>query len=377
MKAKLIEIIKQIRKETNLDISDNKVCRHCIDIREKDAMVSYLFSLPVRREKDGVLCETYWGKRGKTWEAEGAMFDVRIKVSCDKIILSQPRKSYTLILPCQQSWKERDNELYSENMRISLNPNGVTMSCNITDKSIKMQLQTDRPIYEVRGNGRYFAFMSQRFKPGATISALYFKGKGDTFYPVKLSYDKVDIDKYELEWEFLGESQGEFVFEYNLYEEKLFQDTTVSEAFIWENNVFGTTAFLGRSKTLGEERLYIKPRFDLLNQYRSCDIQSILLLIPKIAKDCPEIEAYRMDKRFCSFGSNWGNKVPHSRYCIPVTQDADNIVLDLTECMVENGKLKFFYGILIKCVEQTMSYGVVATGDCLSFPIILEVRYKR
>ena len=45
--------------------------------------------------------------------------------------------------------------------------------------------------------------------------------------------------------------------------------------------------------------------------------------------------------------------------------------------MVENGRLKFFYGILLKSVEKTMSYGIVVTGDCYSFPIILEVKYKR
>ena len=376
MKARLIETIKQIRKEENPDVADNKTHRHCIDIREKDAMVSYLFSIPVRQEEDGALIDSHWEKRGSVWEAKGAMLDTLIRVTKDRIILSRPRKSYTLALPYKQCWKEKDNELYSADMRIGLNPSGVSVACSIEDRLV-MRIETNDHIYGIKGNSRYFAFMSQRFKPSATLSALYFQGEDNTLYPVKLSYDEVNANTYDIELDCPVKSHGTLLLEYNLYEDKLFQDTTVSQMLSQENNVFGSVAFLGSSDVFGEERLYIKPVFDMLNQYRFCDIQSIRLMIPKIAENCPEIKAYRMDDRFCSFGSTWNNKVPHSRYCIPVTQSISHIILDLTEYMVENGRLKFFYGILLKSVEKTMSYGVVATGDCSSFPIILEVKYKR
>ena len=57
MKSQIINEIQKIRGETKPDVVSTGQSRYEVAVREEDAMATYLFSAPVRKERGGELVE--------------------------------------------------------------------------------------------------------------------------------------------------------------------------------------------------------------------------------------------------------------------------------------------------------------------------------
>lgn len=66
MKSQIINEIQKIRGETKPDVVSTGQSRYEVAVREEDAMATYLFSAPVRKERGGELVELRWRKEGTT-----------------------------------------------------------------------------------------------------------------------------------------------------------------------------------------------------------------------------------------------------------------------------------------------------------------------
>ena len=71
------------------------------------------------------------------------------------------------------------------------------------------------------------------------------------------------------------------LFEINLYERKLFLDTTVESKNIGVNNAFGSIAFVGDTEQFGEQWLYSRPAFSLISELYEKSLNYAVLHIPK------------------------------------------------------------------------------------------------
>lgn len=379
MKSPIINEIQKIRGGTKLDVVSTGCSRYEVAVREEDAMAVYLFNAPVRKKRGGELIELRWRKRGDDRIISGSTPDSAIRVTPLSVVLEKPRQKFSLFFDSDGpfSWEERGGTLYAPHMKIRPTTNGVMITADIAaGEAPTMRLVTETFSEEVCRNSQYLSFMERNFKPKMTAASLFFKGEDGTCHPLKLLSEKLDDYTYRLTWRPEIIENGQIVFECNLYEDKLFQDTTVTDYLTLENNAFGSIAFLGHTPEYGEQRLYSKWMLNYMSDLLFRDIRSVKLFIPRIFSDV-ELEAYRMEQRFCSFGSTWENKIPYGTERIPMVKTEEYLVLDLSSYVGRKGWMRYTYGMLLRAADGAAGYGAVATGDSCAFPVIMEIKYER
>ena len=86
----ILNSIRQIRgtQEFNYQADDNN--RHRVSVKEKDKTVSYLFSVPVRTQRNGNLVDTSWIPINNGYEFHGTPQDSLIRVDADSVVLKKP-----------------------------------------------------------------------------------------------------------------------------------------------------------------------------------------------------------------------------------------------------------------------------------------------
>ena len=85
------------------------------------------------------------------------------------------------------------------------------------------------------------------------------------------------------------------VFEINLYEQKLFQDTTVESQNADSNNVYGGTAFLGETTAFGEQWLYSRPDVSKLADLAGRGISKAVLHMNQFNKGADSVSYTHLD----------------------------------------------------------------------------------
>lgn len=163
--------------------------------------------------------------------------------------------------------------------------------------------------------------------------------------------------------------------EINLYEPKLIQDTTVESVRPQENNVFGNMAFIGRNKSVGMQILYSRFDFGRIDRAHQQNMARVLMHIPYYTSG-NDLKISAPFRRFCSFGSNWGNKMPFEDYAVPVTRSAGYFTLDISSHLIDkNGRFMLNTGIVIG-PKYKDGITVLATADNYITPQIIEIQYK-
>ena len=368
--SKILSQIAQIRGEAAPDFVDGFDCRG-VFVRESDRMCAYLYNTPIYRTEDGMLPDFRFYKSGGRQKVRLCQAESQIVAGDGWIALERPCERYVLEFADKTPWKRSGEALTMSGIRLLPTAYGVMICADIAaGREFSATLSADTSHRAVQKNSQYFSFMAQKFKPAMTLSSLFLRGEDGGLYPLTLLVREVGAERYALEWRAPVSMSGQVVFEWNLYEEKLVQDTTVSALLARENNAFGSAAFLGQSEPFGEVHLYSK-----LAYYRK--VLSIRLLVPRLSSAPFPVEAYLMEERFCSIGSTWENKIPHSVRQLPAEWAGDYLAVDLSSAMCPAGKLLRIPGILLKMPENTAGYGVLATGDSCAFPQILEITYAR
>ena len=100
--------------------------------------------------------------------------------------------------------------------------------------------------------------------------------------------------------------------------------------------------------------------------------------MPKLNQSKVEFSAYKVSARFCSFGSNWNNKIPGE---IPVSDSSSQNgyqSVDFTSLLVDSRTktITKSEGLIIKPKIKGAGFSVIATGDSYLAPQIMEINFR-
>lgn len=144
------------------------------------------------------------------------------------------------------------------------------------------------------------------------------------------------------------------------------------------NNAFGSVGFIGNSSAYGEQWLYSRLDYSRIPEIMDKRIHKAVLHMPKLNQSKVEFSAYKVSARFCSFGSNWDNKIPGET---PVSDSASQSgyqSLDFTSLLVD-GRTKTITkseGLILKPKIKGSGFSVIATGDSYLAPQIMEINFR-
>jgi hypothetical protein len=205
---------------------------------------------------------------------------------------------------------------------------------------------------------------------------LYAINDSGSLAPVIINYIDKGMKTYELELSH-NIKNGVFFFEINLYESKLFQDTTVESACPDRNNAYGAIGFIGNTKQFGEQWLYSRPDFSKIPDLTSKRIDKVLFHIPVLNGCSDTLDVFIPEKRFCSFGSTWSNKINVSQRVSSANNDGRYITIDSTNLFTSPNDHELIYneGLILKKPKGNTNVAI-STGDCYFAPQILEIKFK-
>ena len=271
-----------------------------------------------------------------------------------------------------------ESEIVCTNKRLYPTTNGIAIRsfCN-EGRECSFSVEISKPFLEVRANDKCFALMSERFRPFVVFSCIGTSDdNGSIISPAKISYQKITDRKYTISIVPCSSLGKSVIIEANLYEPKLFQDTTVESKNAKVNNAFGSIGFIGSTKEFGEQWLYSRPDFTKMSELNDKKIFRAVLHLPKLNTEPIELNSFKVAARFCSFGSTWDNKIAEESV-FHEAQITDNYIdLDLMSVLTDKqGRLQYGEGFILKAKKKNSGFSVIATGDSYFFPQILEVNY--
>lgn len=257
--------------------------------------------------------------------------------------------------------------------------NGIAIRTYMTNGAeTSFVLEVDTPHLDIHTNGKCLALMCEKFKPFLVASCIGTEDQtGAVIAPAALSCQRLGSRKYLLS--VLPEVMPgtSVLLEINLYEQKLFQDTTVESHSPNTNNVFGTVCFLGTTPAFGEQWLYTKPDYQKLLEIEERRINSAVLHIPHYAKEGPELDAYSIALRFCSFGSTWNNRIPESQRFASAQLHAGYFSIDLSAIFRDSGgRLLKHNGLILRTRHKASGEAIIPTADSCFLPQIFEVNCR-
>lgn len=355
-----------------LDVDLNQSNRYCIRLNTSTGKEAYYFGSPIYNEGSGKLVRRLFTETNGCYRFTGSRATVRVDATHIEMIDHEREARIRFVKP--QSFKLKEGKLISDHLSIEPTMNGVCLSGALDYLKMEVSLHFD---YEkTRASHNCFCFMESKFKPILVLSALYSDRSGDV-QPLKIRYEEQSKRQGSVSVQAENVSSRYGLMEINFYESKLLQDTPVSSNKTFENNAFGPIAFLGKSRFFGTQWLYCRINTDIIRELSRNVIRQIKLYFPRIRTDATTLEAYCLFNRFCSFGSNWSNKISVSDVCDQVSFKNEYVCVDLTQQYVQRGLLNEAFGfVLVPKTDGINRYQTIFTGDCYLSPPILSIHYK-
>lgn len=242
-----------------------------------------------------------------------------------------------------------------------------------------LELEADVPKFKIQCNDEYFALMSSKYTPFVTISCIGVVDEiGRVIAPATISYTKSDKSNYKFIFSPFCESGKYIMLDINLYEPKIFQDTTAESKHPSKKNTFGEIAFIGNTDTYGEKWLYIRPEIMKVRDLLGINTLKVILYFPILSETRIPISAYATTKRFCSFALSWSDKIKLDQSIGRLEYSKNYAKLDITELVVDHKEknISIIGGIVLKADSDKDGVCAIATGDCYCAPPIIEIIYK-
>lgn len=222
--------------------------------------------------------------------------------------------------------------------------------------------------------------MKEKFLPFMTVSCIgTLNSNHQVVAPAVMHHQKINDQRYRISVSSCSSLASSVMFEVNMYEPKLFQDTTVESKNPQSNNAFGSTAFIGRTEQFGEQWLYLRPLFSSLSEYIQQRQNKVVLHLPTYSSPGEEMpDLFMIVSRFCSFGSNWENKIADGHRIAGGTYQKGYLSFDLTDfvALMQKNALIHSDGMLLKPTEKMHDATVIATADSyLNLPVI-EINFQ-
>lgn len=336
---------------------------------------AYYFSSPIYNTKTRKAVDIKFHSEGDIAYATGSNANITIS---DNIRMENAEGSCVLSLADPISHIS-EYEILSGTEQIYPTTNGVAIrSHHPLGQSLMFTLEISKPFLEVRANDKYFALMSERFRPFVTVSCIGTSdANGNIISPAKISYQKISDRKYTITVSPCSSLGKSILIEANLYEPKLFQDTTVESKNAKTNNAFGSIGFIGCTKEFDEQWLYSKPDYTKMSELNDKKILRAILHIPRLNRGAVELTTSKVAARFCSFGSTWENKITEAS-TLNDSQITDRYIdLNLLPIFTDRqGRLLREEGFILKAKRKNAGFSVIATGDNYLYPQILEINYR-
>lgn len=373
----VLKEIARLRKGKTITIDRHNSNRYRVIVQEDDgSKTAYYFSTPIYNNKSRKMVDVKFKSSGGTVCATGS--NANITISRD-ILMENAEGSCTIGLS-QKPTLISTAEVCCGSTVLIPTTNGVAMKYNIKGKeSLSFDIEVSRPLLKIRRNNKYFALMKERFRPFAVISGIgSLDATGNVIAPAKLEYQKLTDRKFRITVSATSPLAQYILLECNLYEKKLFQDTTVESMNPSSNNAFGSAAFIGNTSMYGEQWLYSKLDYSRLTEIMDKRIQKAVLHMPKLNRSKVDISAFMVAARFCSFGSNWNNKIPGGA---PVSDSSSNSgyqSIDITSLLVDprTRTIRKSEGLILKSKVKGSGFSAIATGDSYLAPQIMEINFR-
>ena len=376
MQSVLKEITK-LRAGSPVVIDYHNSNRYLLVAQEGDgSKTAYCFSTPIYNRKTRKLVDMRLRTNGDAIYAVGSNANIALS---QNLLMENAEGNVTLELP-QKSMLVSSQEARSGACVLSPTTNGILIRCDLRTSAVNTFLiETGQPHLNVRANDRCFALMKEEFRPFVVLSCVgALDVCGNVIAPAKLEYQKLTDRKYKVAIYATSPMAQAVLFEINLYENKLFQDTTVENANPYVNNAFGGIGFIGDSSAYGEQWLYSRPDYLRISDMMDKRVHKAVLHIPKLNQSNVEVSAFKVSARFCSFGSNWDNKISNGSLVANSTTMNGYQSLDITSLIVapHSKTISNSEGLILKSKIKGSGFSVLATGDSYFAPQILEINYR-
>ena len=367
----VLKEVQALRKRSACTVDPDNKNRHRILVTEEDGTkTSYYFSVPVYRRQDGKLVKRTFTKDERGCFFEGSHATVTIG---ETVKLSNEEGTCLLSFPQALDAVTPDRAHMGN---ISLAPTLCGIACRVQGTaSFAFDLEvTDRTL-SVRANDKCFALMREKFRPFLTVSAIGTLQDDHVQAPLKITYMQRAAGAFRITVSPYAPTGKEMLFEVNLYESKLFGDTTVDSKNANVNNAFGTTAFLGSTPFFGDMWLYSRPDLGKMPELQRKKPKSVKLYLPCLGLDTASLRAFGITARFCSFGTNWSNKMQELPIFTESQAKNGYLVLDVTTFFTEEktGITRLSNGFILKAKEKS-AFAVIPTADSSLYPQILEIK---
>ena len=368
--------ISTLRKGAPLVIDYKNSNRYrLVAIEQNGTKTAYYFSSPIYNSRTRKAVDMKFHSKGGVAYTTGSNANITVGSS---IRMENPEGSCVISLSEQIS-RISETEIVYTNKRLYPTANGIALRSFCNDgNGCTFSVEISKPFLEVRANDKYFALMSERFRPFVSFSCIGTSdANGNIIAPAKISYQKITDRKYAVSVIPCSSLGISVLIEANLYEPKLFQDTTVESKNAKVNNAFGSTGFIGSTKEFGEQWLYSRPDFTKMSELNDKKILRAILHLPKLNTGAVELTSSKVAARFCSFGSTWNNKKGATSSLVESLITEDYIDLNLMPLLAnKSGRLVKEEGFILKSKKKDSGFAVIATGDSYFAPQILEINYR-
>lgn len=369
--------ISKLRRGSPIIIDYHNSNRYRLVVQESNGTkTAYYFSTPIYSRRTRKMIDVKFQSNGDAIFSTGS--NTNITVSRNVLIENAEGSCYIEL-------SQNCNLISSQKVRCGsmvLIPttNGVAFKCALkTNEKATFTIEVGQPFLNVRANDRCFALMKERFRPFVVFSCIgTVDTSGDVIAPAKIEYQKLTDRRYRIAIFSTSPLAQSVLFEANLYENKLFQDTTVESMNPSTNNAFGSVGFIGNSSAYGEQWLYTRLDYSRIPEIMDKRIQKAVLHMPKLNQSKVEFSAYKVSARFCSFGSNWNNKIPGETPVSDSSSQNGYQSLDFTSLLID-GRTKTITkseGLILKPKVKGSGFSVIATGDSYLAPQIMEINFR-
>ena len=369
--------IKKLRNNSTVNIIEELSNRHTIVCQNSDrTKTAYCFSVPIRNVKTNNIVDLRFYHSRHASRFLGSNTEIIID---DRLKLTNQYGQCNIFTPGVIS-KRTENTIYlkKDNNCIDIHPtlNGLILiiDYNFIATEPILKLCFDHTFESIHANDKCFCVMLKEFVPFVSVSCIgVLNTSGQVIAPCEVQHKKFSETEYALAFSSVSKTKYRIAIEINMQENKLFQDTTVESVHPQMNNAFGGISFLGKSESFGEQWLYSRLELSNIPQLQGKRILKTFLHIPQLGYNTVPFTVNQISTRFCSFGSNWQNKITVSS---PISEsffsngyhhlDMSNLLGNLTkksENFVIRGK-------------ATSKPVIIPTGDNFYTPQILEVNFQ-
>lgn len=369
----ILERISYLRRGKTLVVDRNNSNRYRIVVQEPGtSKTAYYFSTPIYNHGTGKLIDLCFGCDGSQTVLTGSNAQIRIGES---VWMRNERGACEIKLHLSPGVID-GNKLSCGNAVVFPTTNGVALRAEV-DGPLPVEIEVENPFFGVRGNDRYFALMDGEFRPFIVLSCIgVVNSVNRVIASTKITYERVSGQFYRVT--IIPSEAGLVLFEVNLYEQKLIQDTTVESANPSVNNAFGSAAFVGNTDDFGEQWLYARLDQSKMPELMGKEINRAILHMPLLSKEAAPCMAQSVSFRFCSVGSTWDNKVSPSGWRADIAANSTFLSLDISTLIANprTGLLTPSDGFVIKGKPGAVGATVISTADSYFAPQILEVNYR-